>query len=209
MSWRWCFYINLPVGGVALIAITFLLKASPPLGSEGKDRSWRGLISQTLRMDWIGAVLVLGSVTCLVLGLQWGGNTKPWNSAAVIVTLVLSVVIAAALVMWQRYLQDRAMVPPAIFKSFSIFAIVGYSFCVRFCLLLYSYYIPILYQVTRQASATDSGINLLPFMLAVVLSVIIAGQLVGRIGRYWPFLVAGPPILAIGSGLLYTVSSVL
>lgn len=67
-------------------------------------------------------------------------------------------------------------------------------------------YIPIFYQVTRQASATDSGINLLPFMLAVVLSVIICGQLVGRIGRYWPFLVCGPPILAIGSGLLYTVS---
>jgi MFS family permease len=63
------------------------------------------------------------------------------------------------------------------------------------------------FQVTRQASATKSGINLLPFMLAVVLSVIIAGQLVARIGRYWPFLVCGPPVLAIGSGLLYTIDA--
>lgn len=148
MSWRWCFYINLPVGGVALVAITFLLKASPPLGSEGKDQSWKGRLRQTLRLDWIGATLVLGAVTCLVLGLQWGGNTKPWSSAAVIVTLVLSVVVAVALGFWQRQLQDRAMVPPAVFKSFSIIAIIAYSFCVRFCLLLYSYYIPIFYQVS-------------------------------------------------------------
>lgn len=112
-----CFYINLPVGAVTLVAITFLLKASPPLGADLNDRSVKSLLRQTLRLDWIGGVLILGAVTCLVLGLQWGGNTKPWDDAAVIVTLVLSVVIAIVLIFWQRYLGDRAMVPPAIFKS--------------------------------------------------------------------------------------------
>lgn len=68
-------------------------------------------------MDWLGATLVLGSVTCLILGLQWGGNTKPWKSAAVIVTLILAAVLAVALFFWQRFLGDKAMVPPALFKS--------------------------------------------------------------------------------------------
>lgn len=68
--------------------------------------------------------------------------------------------------------------------------------------------LPIFYQVTRQHSATKSGIDILGFMLSTVLSVIISGRIVGKIGRYWPFLVIGPPFLAIGAGLLYTVSFV-
>ncbi|KAI5481116.1 Major facilitator transporter-like protein [Pseudohyphozyma bogoriensis] len=206
VSWRWCFYINLPVGGVTLVAVTLLLKASPPLGADPNDRSWGSLTRQILRMDWVGAALVLGSVTSLVLALQWGGNTKPWSSGAVIACLVVAFVVAIGLVFWERFLGERAMVPPGIFKSISIPAIIAAAFSNRFAMFLFIYYIPIFYEAGKGESATKSAIALLPLMLATVISVIISGQIVGKLGRYWYFLVIGPMPICIGSGLMYTIN---
>ncbi|KAJ7442371.1 major facilitator superfamily domain-containing protein [Mycena galericulata] len=206
VTWRWCFFINLP-GGVSLTAVTYLLKAAPPLGSDPNKRTWRDLLRQVGRMDFIGAILVAGTVTTLVLALQWGGNTKPWNDKAIIICFVFAGVLAAAFVAWEIFAGDRAMTPIAIFHSKSVYAVVAYCFLTRFSLLLYSYYIPIFYQAVRHHSATKSGVDLLPFVLGVVLTVISSGQIVGQIGYYWHFLVCAPVFLAIGSGLLYTLST--
>ncbi|KAJ7644629.1 ABC transporter [Roridomyces roridus] len=207
VSWRWCFFINLPVGGVSLVAVTFLLKAQPPLGADLSKRSPRDILSQFLQMDFFGAVLIAGAITCLVLALQWGGNTKAWGDHAVIISFVFAFVLAVALVFWEIHLKDRAMVPTSIFHSRSVYAIIAYAFLTRFSLLLFSYYIPIFYQAVRHRTATDSGVDLLPFMLGVVLTVISSGQIVGLTGYYFPFLVGAPFFLAIGSGLLYTLNT--
>jgi len=207
VTWRWCFFINLPIGGISVLAVTFLLKASPPLGSDPTKRSTKDLLHQTLGLDYVGAVLVAAAVTCMVLALQWGGNTKPWGDKAVIISFVFAAVCTVTFIAWEIYIGDKAMVPTQIFKSRSVYAIVIYCFLTRFSLLLFSYYIPIFYQAVRHRTATDSGIDLLPFMLGVVLSVIGSGQLVGLFGYYWPFLVGAPIFLAIGSGLLYTLST--
>ncbi|KAF7352573.1 Major facilitator transporter-like protein [Mycena venus] len=207
VTWRWCFLINLPVGGVSLAAVTFLLKAVPPLGSDTNKRSWSDLIEQVARMDFIGATVAAGSVTSLVLALQWGGNTKPWNDKAVIISFVFAGVLAILFVAWEIYLGERAMTPTAICKSRSIYAILAYCFLNRFVLLLLTYYIPIFYQAVRHHSATKSGVDLLPFMLGLVVTIIVVGQIVGRIGFYWHFLVVAPVFLAIGSGLLHTLNT--
>ncbi|KAJ7607125.1 ABC transporter [Mycena polygramma] len=207
VTWRWCFFINLPVGGVSVIAVTLLLKASPPLGSDPAKRSWTHLLGDVARMDFVGATLVAGAVTSVVLSLQWGGNTKPWNDKAVIVCFVLSGVLAIAFVAWEIYLGQRAMTPTAVFHSRSIYGIFAYCFLTRFAILVFSYYIPIFYQAVRHHSATKSGIDILPLMLAQVLTIIVAGQIVGKMGYYWPFLACGPLFLGVGSGLLYTVTS--
>ncbi|KAJ7276744.1 transporter [Mycena rebaudengoi] len=206
-TWRWCFFLNLPVGGVAVVAVAFLLKAVPPPGSDPTSkRSRKDLLIQVRGMDWIGTVLVAGAVTSLVLGLQWGGNTKPWNDPAVIVTLVLAGVIAVMFVLWERWVGDRAMVPVKIFKSRSIYAIMIFRFFNRFFMLLFSFYIPIFYQVARHHSATKSGIDLLPYLLAFLLTTGITGFVVSKTGYYYPFLVASPFFLATGSGLMYSIS---
>jgi MFS family permease len=85
VTWRWCFFINLPIGGVSITAVLLLLKAAPPLGSDPTKRSPRDLLRQAAGLDFLGATLVAAAVTCLVLALQWGGNTKPWNDKAVII----------------------------------------------------------------------------------------------------------------------------
>ncbi|KAJ7856297.1 ABC transporter, partial [Mycena leptocephala] len=207
VTWRWCFFINLPVGGVSLTAVTFLLKAAPPLGSDPTKRSRADIMKQVARMDFIGATLVAGAVTSIVLALQWGGNVKPWDDKAVIICFVLSGVLTAAFISWEIYLREQAMTPTAIVHSRSVYAILAYCFFGRFSMLMFSYYIPIFYQAVRHHSATKSGIDLLPFMLGLVVTVIISGQIVGKTGYYWPFLFVSPFFLGVGSGLLYTLTT--
>ncbi|KAJ7624664.1 ABC transporter [Roridomyces roridus] len=207
VTWRWVFFINLPIGGLSLVAVTFILKAQLPLGADPTKRSPRDILCQFLGMDFVGAILLAGSVTSLVLALQWGGNTKAWGNYAVIVCFVFAVVLAIALIFWEIRQKDRAMVPTSIFHSRSVYAIILYAFLTRVSLLLFSYYIPIFYQAARHSSATDSGVDLLPFMLGVVITIIGSGQVVGLTGYYFPFLLAGPVFLAIGSGLLYTLNA--
>ncbi|KAJ7035291.1 ABC transporter [Mycena alexandri] len=206
VTWRWCFWINLPFGGVSVCGVLFMVKAAPPLGSDPTKRSNRDIFQQILRMDYVGATLIAGAVTTLVLALQWGGNTKPWSDKAVIICFVFAAVLTAVFIGWESYMGDRAMAPTTIFKSRSIYSLLSYSFLSRFSLLIYSYYIPIFYQASRGHSATKSGLDLLPFMLGVVVTVLAAGQIVSRTGRYWSFLVVAPVFLAIGSGLLYTLT---
>lgn len=103
-------------------------------------------------MDWVGAALVLAAVTCLVLALNWGGNTKPWGSAAVIVTLILGPILGIVTVLWERHIDQRAMVPVIMFQGsrrqlLSVLCIIAYAFGVRFSMLLYTYYLPIFYRL--------------------------------------------------------------
>ncbi|KAJ7890276.1 ABC transporter [Mycena leptocephala] len=194
VTWRW--FINLPIGGVSLFAVVMLLKASPPLGSDPNKRSFRDIFPQILHLDFVGATLIAGAITSLVLALQWGGNTKPWNDKAVIITFVFAGVLSAVYVWWEIFIGERAMTPTSIFKSRSVWAILAYSFLTRFSLLLFSYYIPIFYQAVR-ATAPRSRASTFSRSCS----------LVGKFGYYWPFLLAAPCFLAVGSGLLYTLSS--
>ncbi|GAA5877227.1 hypothetical protein JCM8547_006303 [Rhodosporidiobolus lusitaniae] len=206
-SWRWCFYINLPVGAVTLVACTLLLKPAPPLGADLSDRSARSLLRQTGQLDWVGAVLALGGVSSLALALQWGGNQKPWDDGAVIACFVVAGVVATILVFWERYLGEKAMTPVSVFShGATIYAILANGFFGRFALPLLSYYVPVFFQAARHHDATQSGVDLLAFMLATVISIIISGRLVAYFGRYWHILVLGPIPGAIGGGLLYTVT---
>lgn len=208
VSWKWCFYINLPIGGVSILVIVSLVDAPPPLGAENYNSSPKALLQSTTRLDWIGAALSLGAITSLVLGLQWGGSEKAWSSADVIVCLVLSLVLTVGFVAWERYMDDRAMVPLAIFRrNLSVYWISCFAIFNRFVYLIFTYYIPIYYQAGRNHSATKSGVDLLPLMLSVVISIVVSGQLVSRYGRYWPYLVGGPIVGAVGAGLMYTVTA--
>ncbi|KAF8206066.1 transporter [Mycena galopus ATCC 62051] len=205
VTWRWCFYLNIPVGGVAMVVITILLNPVLPLGSDPIKRSRTDLLHQVRDIDWIAAVLAAGAVTCLGLALQWGGNTKSWSDKAVIITFVFAGILAIAFILWERYVGDVAMAPLKIFKSRSIYAIMFYGFLNRFTQLIFAYYLPILYQVVRHHSATKSGLDILPMLVSGIVIMIGSGVLVSKFGYYYPFLVAAPPFLAVGSGLLYSI----
>lgn len=90
VSWRWCFYINAPIGGLALVAMVIYLPSLPPLGQKATYKGWNwGMAMQFAKCDWIGCGLILGWATCFILAFQWGGAQKKWSDAGVIVCLVL------------------------------------------------------------------------------------------------------------------------
>ncbi|KAG8748817.1 hypothetical protein FRC11_011852, partial [Ceratobasidium sp. 423] len=107
VSWRWCFYINLPCGAVSAAGALIALPTIKP-SSDGDHRPvWHRIV----RMDWVGAVLCIGMVSSLLLGLQWGGTSKSWDDPTIIGLLVTFGVSTVLLVGWQHYLGSRAMIP--------------------------------------------------------------------------------------------------
>ncbi|KAJ7041891.1 major facilitator superfamily domain-containing protein [Mycena alexandri] len=206
VTWRWCFWINLPLGGVSICGVSLLLKAAPPLGSDPTRRSARDRFHQALRLDFVGAALAAGALISLILALQWGGNTKSWGNKGVIISFVFSAILTLVFIGWSRYLGDRAMMPTTIFKSRSIHAILIFCFLNRFSMFIFTYYIPLFYQAARAHSATKSGVDFLPFMIGVVITAAFAGGIVAKTGYYWPVLLVAPCFLATGSGLFYTIN---
>ncbi|KAF7378120.1 Major facilitator transporter-like protein [Mycena sanguinolenta] len=193
VSWRWCFYLNLPVGGVSMAAISMLLKPD--------------LWDQVRKIDFVAAVLAAGSVTCLGLALQWGGNTKSWNDKAVIVTFVFAGILAVALVFWEKHVGDAAMAPLVIFKSRSIYAVMLYGFLTRFTQLIFAYASrPVFPGFVEKLTATKSGIDILPMLVSGIVLMIASGALTSKFGYYYPWLLAAPVFLVVGSGLFYSIT---
>ncbi|KAG9104701.1 hypothetical protein FRC07_009755 [Ceratobasidium sp. 392] len=203
VSWRWCFYINLPFGAITVLTIIFLIPRRPAMG--GADYEGKTTLQKWLSLDWAGSVLALGMVTSLLLPLQWGGNEKPWNDKVVIALFCVFGVLLIIFVGWEMYKGDRAILRTAMFRRRTQVGACVEAFFIMLALLLGTYYLPVYFQVTKGHSATRSGIDILPFMLSVVVAAGGSGGVINGTGRYWPFLVASPLLISVGAGLLYTL----
>ncbi|KDQ20414.1 hypothetical protein BOTBODRAFT_183202 [Botryobasidium botryosum FD-172 SS1] len=217
-------YINLPLSIPTFIAVFLCTKAKPPLGLAGQKPtsvetadpskksllvvtwlSLKGSCQKMTNLDWIGAILVLGFTTCLGLALQWGGNTKPWNSGGVIATFVVFGVLVILFVLWQRYKGDKALLPLSLFRRLTIVGCCICAFSTRMAFFTAVYYLPLYFQVVKGHSAIKSGIDLLPLVLAVVSTFAAGSFIVSKTGRVWHILLLGPLVGAICFGLLNTM----
>ncbi|KAK5123674.1 hypothetical protein LTR85_002310 [Meristemomyces frigidus] len=202
-SWRWCFFINLPIGGVAMLIILLILKPTP--AQEG------GLtIRQQLgRLDLLGELCLIPCVICLLLALQTGGATYAWSDLRIIALFVLFGILLIAFILVQVFMQETATIPASVIKNRSIIAGTWFMFCLASCMMSLVYYIPIWFQAIKGTSAVKSGINTIPMILALVMGSIAAGVGVGKLGYYTPFAMASSVIMPIGAGLIttFTVSS--
>ncbi|MEV7778973.1 MFS transporter [Kitasatospora sp. NPDC088351] len=187
LSWRWVFYINLPVGAVALVVIASVLH-----GQEVKRKH---------RIDYLGTVLIASVATCLVLMTSLGGTTWPWRSWQIIGLGVLGVVLLVAFVAVERAAAEPVL-PLRLFRSrtFSLVAVI--SFVVGFAMFGALTYLPTFLQVVMQVSPTFSGIHMLPMVLGMLVTSIGAGQIVARTGRYRVFPIAGTAVTTVGLLLL-------
>jgi len=199
VTWRWCFYINLPFGAVALIFVAFLLKVPdrPETNISLKDK--------ILQLDLLGSAALLPGTVCLLLALQWGGSTYEWNDGRIIALLTLAFVLLIGFCLVQVYTPKTATIAPHIFKQRSVIAAVWCTICNGSSMLLFIYFIPIWFQAIKAESAIDSGILLLPFCLPMVAATIITGAITTKVGYYTPFLIIGTCLMAIAAGLLTTL----
>jgi MFS family permease len=203
VSWRWCFYINLPIGAVAVVIIVIILKASPPPNPSSAST----IGERFAQLDPLGTLCFLPGVVCLLLALQWGGSKYAWDNGRIIVLFVLFGVLIIAFVAIQIWKQDTATVPPRIIMQRSVAAGAFYAVCVGGAMMMFVYYLPVWFQAIKGVSAVKSGIMNLPIVLSLVVATIIAGTCVTRMGYYTPFLYASTVITSIGAGLLTTFTT--
>lgn len=199
VTWRWCFYINLPIGGVAAAAVVFFFHLP---GVTTPQIPWT---KKLLHGDPVGTILAMGGVICFVLALQYGGNTHPWNSSEVIGMLVGSGLIAAALVGWELWLGEYAMMLPRLYKqrSLSTTAPFGFFFMGSYIVLLY--YLPIYFQSILGVSPIQSGVHNLPLVLAAAVFALAGGAVVMKTGRAQQVMFVGSMLATVAIGLTYTL----
>ncbi|MFH8973969.1 DHA2 family efflux MFS transporter permease subunit [Streptomyces sp. NPDC017890] len=188
LSWRWVFYINLPVGIVALAVIAAVLHIP--------RRSTRHVI------DYLGTLLIASVATCLVLVASLGGTTWAWGSPQIIGLAVLGVVLAALFVAVERRAAEPVL-PLKLFRvrTFTLSAVI--SFVVGFAMFGAMTYLPTFLQVVRGVTPTMSGVHMLPMVVGLLLSSTVSGQIVSRTGRWKVFPVAGTAVTTLGLLLLH------
>jgi hypothetical protein len=201
VSWRWCFYINLPIGAVTFAVIAFFFK--PP---QKRVKSSIGFKARLNQFDPIGTAVFIPGIVCLLLALQWGGSKYDWKNGRIIALLILAILLLMTFVGIQIWKGEHATVPPRIAKQRSMAFGVAFAFCVGSAFFVMIYYVPIWFQAVKGTSATGSGIRNLPMILSVVIGTLISGGLTTAIGYYTPFMIVTSILAPIGAGLLSTLT---
>lgn len=199
VTWRWCFWINVPVGAVSLVLLVFLTPSRPP--PDKPADTWQGRLDQ---LDPLGFVLVGPVVICLLFAVQWGGVRYAWGSGRIIALFVVSGVLGITFVASQAWRKDKATVPPQIFLQRSILVGCIAMLGIGSVLVIFAFYLPIWFQVVQGKSPQSSGLSLLALLLSNVLAVVLCGIATSIIGYYTQFIIIGGAVLIIGSALITT-----
>ncbi|MDX3849629.1 MDR family MFS transporter [Streptomyces sp. AK02-01A] len=191
LSWRWVFYVNLPIGAVALLVIAAALRIPA--------RSAKHTI------DYLGTFLIAAVATCLVLVASLGGTTWAWGSVQVIGLTILGLVLLAVFIRVERRAAEPVL-PLRLFRvrTFTLVALI--SFIVGFAMFGAMTYLPTFLQVVQGVTPTLSGVRLLPMVLGLLITSTLSGQIVSRTGRWKAFPILGTAVTAVGLLLLHQLT---
>ncbi|KAI5926644.1 major facilitator superfamily domain-containing protein [Camillea tinctor] len=198
VSWRWCFYVNLPIGAVAAACLILILRT--PTREKAPATIWQ----QITRLDPLGTFFFVPSIVCLLIALQWGGSTYTWGSWRIILLLALFGILFLAFVAVQALLPTNATVPGRVIGHRSILAGAIFMFALAGSFLMAIYFLPLWFQIVQGATAIQSGIYTLPFVLSLVVASILSGAFTQKVGYYVPAMIISPSLLAVGQGLMST-----
>ena len=190
LSWRWIFYINLPIGAVALIVTGIVLRLPRP--------------QRKPRIDYLGMALLGGAVVCLVLLTSWGGTTYAWSSPMIIGLGTATLVLAAAWLVSARYAAEP-VIPLRLFRDQTFNIACAISLILGIAMFGAISYLPTYLQIVTGVSAITSGLLLMPLIAGLLITSISSGRLIARTGHYKAYPVAGTAIAALGMYLLSTM----
>jgi EmrB/QacA subfamily drug resistance transporter len=189
-SWRWVFYVNLPLGAIALVVINRVLKLD-----HTPRRS---------RIDVLGSVLIVGGVSLFLVGVQLAGNAARLTTSSYAFG-ISGLILVAAFVWWEGKAPEP-IIPLKLFRDrvFKVANTLGFvTGSIMFGALIF---IPLYLQTVRGVSPTMAGLRLLPLLAGILMASITTGRLVSRFGRYKAFVVVGTGVMAIGLGIMSTIS---
>ena len=195
VSWRWCFWINLPVSVIAFVLLLLFLDVHNPRTklSEG-----------VMAFDWFGTFSILAVTLLLLLGLDFGGAIFPWDSPKVICLIVFGTAMIGFFLFSQKRLAKYPLMPLSVFTSWSNSATFLLGFAHSMASFGAEYYLPLYFQSVKQASPLHSGILILPMMVTEAAVDIIVGILIHQTGRYREIIWSGAALMTLGTGLYIT-----
>ncbi|KAM7187309.1 putative HC-toxin efflux carrier [Rhypophila sp. PSN 637] len=199
-TWRWCFYINLPIGGVSAAMILFFFTTpsqAKPIAAPFREK--------ILQMDPIGCALIMAGVISYILAFQYAGVTHAWNSPTVIGLIVGFILIFITFGVWEYYNGERSMITPRLFKHRTVWVGSLYIFFLAGSYFVLVYYLPLYFQSIDDQSPTQSGVRNLPLILGVTIATIASGGAVTATGIAAPIAVGAGAIATVAAGLLYTL----
>lgn len=156
-------------------------------------------------LDLIGASILVPAIVCVLLALEWGGSTYPWNNSRIIGLFVAFGCLALLFIYSQIKLGDRATLPIRILSQRTVAATSCFSALFGGAFFVLIFYLPLYFQSIQGVSATKSGISIIPLILSNVIASIVVGGLITVIGYYTPFIIVGSIALAVGAGLISTL----
>ncbi|KAL6414630.1 putative HC-toxin efflux carrier TOXA [Ilyonectria robusta] len=200
-TWRWCFYINLPIG--ALCTVLILLVDVPDRVVHTDEP-----IIKTLRtkLDLTGFVIFAPCTIMFLLALQWGGLDYSWDSATVIGLFCGGGATLFIFILWEYRVGDGAMIPLPVVRKREVWTSCLTMMFLFTSVFVASYYLPIYFQSVKGDTPFQSGVNLLPSILSQIVAAVFIGVIAQKVGYYLPFAVISAAVLAIASGLLTTLS---
>ncbi|UKZ75549.1 hypothetical protein TrVFT333_003236 [Trichoderma virens FT-333] len=198
VSWRWCFYINLPLGGIGLLILIFVLKLHNP----------RTPIKQGLAaIDWVGNVLIIGGTLMLLFGLEFGGVQFPWKSAAVICLIVFGFITIALFGIYENRVAKFPVMPTRLFRGRTSIAAYGLSLMHAMTFMSGSYWLPLYFQAVLGATSLLSGVYILPYVLALSITSALTGVFIKKTGNYKIPIIFGLTVMTLGFGLFIDLGS--
>lgn len=198
VTWRWCFYINLPFDALAFVIMIFLLDIKTP-----KTKLVEGLAA----IDWLGAFLVISGTLLFLFGLEYGGVTFPWSSATVICLIVFGVFTYVLFILSQIYISKSPIMPQRIVMNRSRAASLGACAIQSFVFIGSNYYLPLYFQAALGATPLLSGVYLLATAGALSFASIATGIFIRKTGMYKPPILLGMLLMTLGYGLLINLDS--
>jgi MFS family permease len=196
VSWRWCFWINLPIGAVVLVVLLFFLKLPSP---------HTPVLAGLKAIDWVGSILIVGAALMILLGLDFGNVTFPWSSVTVVCLIVFGFVTIGVFIMNEWKFAKNPVIPLRLFIKRSAVAAYFVWACNFYILIGLSYYLPLYSQSVLGANALVSGVHLIPLIVACSLSAACTGAYIQKTGTYLPITYIAHVFLCLGTGLLISV----
>ncbi|KAF9939427.1 hypothetical protein BGZ67_009552 [Mortierella alpina] len=192
-TWRWAFFINLPIGAITVVMVILLLHL-PQIKSSFKDK--------VRRIDFLGSLSLICGLVLILLPLNWGGSAYAWDSPIIISLFCVGFLVLAAfcIVEWKQAAEP--IIPFDIFKNRTSSAVFLTSFFIGMGYYGIMYFMPLYYQIVRQESATSAGLEMLSLLVSMVIASIGSGLMVSQWGHFRPFIWVGLILATIGIGLL-------
>ncbi|EME81664.1 uncharacterized protein MYCFIDRAFT_188654 [Pseudocercospora fijiensis CIRAD86] len=197
VSWRWCFWINLPVCATSFVLLVWVLDVHNPR---------TGVLVGLKAFDWLGTIMIVGVVIMLLLGLDFGGVVFPWNSATVICLIVFGFLMIGGFLFSEKKVARYPLMPFEIFKSRSTNCAFVVCFCHGMVFIAQAYYLPLYFQAVKEAGPLHSGVLILPYALPEASVGLINGFIMLKTGHYREVIWIGLVFLTLATGLYVSLT---